>query len=99
MQHLPHTTLAGILLRDRFGGRVGIDRHGAPIVDYHLSRYDAAHLRRGIAAGAELLEAAGAPQLWLPVPRAINHPPRPAPARARCRPRLAPARVGARART
>ena len=81
MQHLPHTTLAGILLRDRFGGRVGIDRDGAPVVDYHLSRYDAAHLRRGIAAGAELLEAAGAREIWLPVARDISY--RPGATRAR----------------
>jgi len=81
MTRLPRTALAGILLRDRFGGRVSIDRDGVPIVDYRLSRYDAGHLRRAIAAGAEVLEAAGAREIWLPLARSISY--RPGPRRAR----------------
>ena len=77
MARLPRTALAGILLRDRFGGRVRVDRDGVPIVDYRLSRYDAAHLRRAIAAGAEVLEAAGAREIWLPLARAISYRPGP----------------------
>jgi choline dehydrogenase-like flavoprotein len=75
MRRLPRTALAGILLRDRFGGRVRVDRDGAPVIDYRLSRYDAAHLRRAIAGGAELLEAAGAREIWLPLARAISYRP------------------------
>jgi choline dehydrogenase-like flavoprotein len=75
MGRLPHTALVGILLRDRFGGRVSVDRSGAPIVDYRLSHYDARHLRRAIAAAAELLEAAGARQVWLPHARALSYRP------------------------
>jgi long-chain-alcohol oxidase len=60
---------------------VSVDRDGAPVVDYRLSRYDAVHLRRAIAAGAEVLEAAGAREIWLPLARSISY--RPGPPRAR----------------
>ena len=75
MARLPRTALVGILLRDRFGGRVTVDRDGNAIVDYRVSRYDAAHLRRAIAAAAELLEAAGAREIWVPLARLITYRP------------------------
>ena len=75
MGTLPKTGLVGILLRDRFGGRVRIDRDGAAVIDYRLSRYDRAHLRRAIAAAAEVLEAAGARKIWLPLARAVTYTP------------------------
>jgi choline dehydrogenase-like flavoprotein len=75
MAKLPQTALVGILLRDRFGGRVRVDRDGAAVVDYRLSRYDRAHLRRAIATAAELLEAAGAREIWLPLARDVHYRP------------------------
>ena len=75
MAKLPQTGLVGILLRDRFGGRVRVDRDGAAVVDYRLSRYDRAHLRRAIAAAAEVLEAAGARDIWLPLARDVSYRP------------------------
>jgi long-chain-alcohol oxidase len=75
MSRLPKTGLVGILLRDRFGGRVRTDREGNPVIDYRLSRYDRAHLRRAIAAAAEVLEAAGAREIWLPLARAVAYRP------------------------
>ena len=75
MARLPRTALAGILLRDRFGGRVSVDRDGNPVVDYRLSRYDRAHLRRAIAGAAEVMEAAGAREIWLPLARAVRYRP------------------------
>jgi long-chain-alcohol oxidase len=75
MATLPRTGLAGLLLRDRFGGRVRVDRNGDPVVEYRLSRYDAAHMRSAISAGAELLEAAGAREIWLPLARAVSYRP------------------------
>jgi long-chain-alcohol oxidase len=75
MAKLPQTGLVGILLRDRFGGRVRVDRDGAAVVDYRLSRYDRLHLRRAIAAAAELLEAAGARDIWLPLARDVSYRP------------------------
>lgn len=75
MGRLPRTALCGILLRDRDGGTVGVDRDGTPVVDYRLSRYDAAHVRRALEAGAELLEAAGAREIWVPLARWISYRP------------------------
>jgi choline dehydrogenase-like flavoprotein len=75
MAQLPRTGLVGILLRDRFGGRVNVDRDGAAVVHYRLSSYDRTHLRRAIAAAAELLEAAGAQDIWLPLARSISYTP------------------------
>ena len=75
MGRLARTALCGILLRDRFGGRVRVDREGCPVVDYRVSRYDAGHLRRALAAAAELLEAAGAREIWPPLARWISYKP------------------------
>jgi choline dehydrogenase-like flavoprotein len=82
MTRLSQTTLCGILLRDRDGGRVRVDRAGNPIVRYRLSRYDARHLRRAFAAAGELLEAAGAKEISLPLARRVAYRPGPG-ARAR----------------
>ena len=57
---LPRLGFAGILLRDRDGGQVRVTRDGQPLVRYALSGYDAGHLRAGVAAGAQIMEAAGA---------------------------------------
>ncbi len=81
MSQLPRTALVGILLRDRFGGRVSVDAQGNPVVDYRLSRYDAGHLRRAFDAAGELLEAAGAREIWAPLARFISY--RPGAARTR----------------
>jgi choline dehydrogenase-like flavoprotein len=75
MARLERTALCGILLRDRFGGRVSVDRDGCPVVDYRVSRYDAAHLRQALARAAELLEAAGAREIWAPLARWIAYKP------------------------
>ena len=57
---LPHTGVVGVLLRDRDGGEVEVNRDGRPRVRYRLSDYDARHLRAGLSGGAKILEAAGA---------------------------------------
>lgn len=77
MTRLSQTTLCGILLRDREGGRVRVDRAGHPVVRYRLSRYDAGHLRRAFVAAAELLEAAGAKEIALPAARRVAYRPGP----------------------
>jgi long-chain-alcohol oxidase len=60
MQAMSHLVAFGVLLRDRDGGEVRIDRDGEPVVRYKLSAYDTRHLRVGIEGAAELHEAAGA---------------------------------------
>ncbi|HET9386215.1 MAG TPA: GMC family oxidoreductase [Gemmatimonadales bacterium] len=73
MASLPRTALIGILLRDRYGGRVSVDRDGIPVVDYHLSRYDRVHMRKAIASASQVIEAAGAREVWLPLARDIRY--------------------------
>jgi choline dehydrogenase-like flavoprotein len=75
MTRLPNVTLVGILLRDRDGGRVTVDAEGQPVVRYRPSAYDLGHLRRGIAAAGELLEAAGAREIWSPQSRFVSYQP------------------------
>ena len=64
MQALSHTVVFGVLLRERDGGEVRVDRAGQPVVRYRLSDYDTRHLRVGIDGGAQLHEAAGARRIY-----------------------------------
>lgn len=64
MRELPRTSLVGVLLRDRYGGRVTVSRTGAPVVQYAVSRYDQRHVRQGVAGAARVLLAAGATDLY-----------------------------------
>ena len=64
MGEMRFTGVVGIIVRDRDAGEVRVGRDGRPIVRYHLSGYDARHLRAGIEGGARILEAAGAQHVW-----------------------------------
>lgn len=64
IDRLRNTTLIGLLLRDRDHGRVAVTRSGRPRVHYDLSKYDAAHMHRGLLGGAEVLAAAGATEIF-----------------------------------
>jgi choline dehydrogenase-like flavoprotein len=75
MTRFPHMTVVGVLLRDRDGGRITIDRQGLPVIDYRLSRYDTAHIRRGMREAARVLLAAGARELFTGQTRWVNHRP------------------------
>jgi hypothetical protein len=57
-----------VLVRDRSTGRVGVDRNGAPVVEYRPGRQERELLRHGIAAASRVLLAAGARELL-----ALNH--------------------------
>jgi long-chain-alcohol oxidase len=63
---LSNTMAIGVLLRDRDGGRVTLDREGNPVVHYALSKFDHAHLRHGFIGAARILESAGARQVFSP---------------------------------
>lgn len=63
---LANTTAIGVLLRDRDGGRVVLDKDGNPVARYALSAFDRGHLRRGFTAAAQILEAAGARRIYSP---------------------------------
>ncbi len=60
---LGHTSVVGVLLRDRDPGRVKVTRDGRPKVHYHLSDFDAAHARAGVQGAAKVLAQAGAREL------------------------------------
>lgn len=60
MATLPHLANVLVLTRDRFGGRVRVDRRGQPVIAYTLHPHDAAHVRRGILEGLKVHRAAGA---------------------------------------
>jgi choline dehydrogenase-like flavoprotein len=62
-QQLSHSSIAGVLLRDRDCGRVTVNRAGQPKVDYELSDYDVGHLRTALKGAARVLAAAGAREL------------------------------------
>jgi choline dehydrogenase-like flavoprotein len=64
LARLGHTSIVGVLLRDREAGRVAVSRAGRPRVHYDLSPYDADHVRRGLAGAAEVLAAAGAEEIF-----------------------------------
>ena len=55
-----------VLTRDRDGGRVRTDRHGAPLIDYRLSAFDRKSMLAGVRAAAEIHVAAGAHTVYLP---------------------------------
>ena len=55
-----------VLTRDRDGGRVRVDKQGAPLIDYRLSAYDQAHMLAGVRGAAEIHAAAGAHTIYLP---------------------------------
>jgi long-chain-alcohol oxidase len=61
---LSHMTVMGMTVRDRDAGEVKVGRDGEPVVRYRLPPQDAAHLRRGVEAGAELLESVGAERIF-----------------------------------
>jgi choline dehydrogenase-like flavoprotein len=55
-----------VLTRDRDGGRVRLDPHGMPLIDYALSPFDRANMLEGVRAAAEIHVAAGAEAVYLP---------------------------------
>lgn len=55
-----------VLTRDRDGGRVRLDRQGAPLIDYTLSDFDRATMLAGVRAAAHIHVAAGAHTVYLP---------------------------------
>ncbi len=63
-EQLGHSSIVGILLRDRDSGRVSVNRQGQPKVDYELSDYDVGHLRTALQGAAQVLAAAGAREMF-----------------------------------
>ena len=66
LARISSTVGIGVLLRDRNGGRVTVDRDGNPVAHYALSGFDRDHLRLGFHGAARILEAAGARLIFSP---------------------------------
>ena len=64
LARLGHTSIVGVLLRDRDAGRVAVSRAGHPRVHYELSDFDVRHVRAGLIGAARVLAAAGATELF-----------------------------------
>ena len=64
LSKLGHVGLAGVLLRDRDPGQVAVGRDGKPRVHYELSDYDVSHVQQAFRGAAQLLEAAGAKDVF-----------------------------------
>ncbi len=65
----------GILLRDHESGQVRVDKHGQPFYEYRLSPYDRAHMRRGVEAATQVLEAIDAEEIIAPSAQWISYRP------------------------
>lgn len=66
ISQMSHMANALAITRDYYGGRIKLDKHGQPVLDYRLHPYDRAHLQRGVL---ELLKIHHATQ-----PKAIFSP-------------------------
>jgi long-chain-alcohol oxidase len=75
MEGLSNLGGVGILLRDRDGGEVRVGRDGEPVVRYKLSEYDTRHMRTGIDAAAQVLEASGARKVFSSHSRYVGYEP------------------------
>jgi choline dehydrogenase-like flavoprotein len=70
MSRMRHLGATIVLTRDRDGGHVTTDAAGRAVLHYRLSRYDRAHVLRGIVEAARIHLAAGAEAVHFPHNRA-----------------------------
>src|SRR4051795_9240603 len=75
MEGLSHTALVGMTVRDHGGGEVRVGKDGEPVIRYRLDARDAAHLRRGLDAAAEMLETIGAQRIFSSHARYVGYDP------------------------
>lgn len=62
----PFVGFCGVLPRDSSAGRIRIGKDGSPIIDYVLSADDERRIREGVIRAAQVLEAAGAREIFSP---------------------------------
>lgn len=62
----PFVGFCGVLPRDSSSGRIRIGKDGSPIIDYVLSADDARRIVEGVIRAAQVLEAAGAREIFAP---------------------------------
>lgn len=66
MTHYDHMAGAIVLLHDDGRGRVTVDRHGLPAIEYWPSSLDQAKFKKGLITLARIYFAAGARQVLIP---------------------------------
>ncbi len=78
MRSYRHLAQVGLMVSDSsrgrvrmVGGRVGAGRFGRPLITYDLDQRDLGRFRTGIARMRELLESAGAREVYLPLPEGV----------------------------
>lgn len=74
-QKFSNLSFVAVLPRDRVPGRVRLTRDGAPSIDYRLSPEDDRRLTEGVIKGAEVLEAAGAREIFTLQPQLFSYVP------------------------
>jgi len=82
MRRYRHIVPLGILLRDHESGQVRIDKCGESVIDYRLSPYDRAHMRKGIEAATQALEAIDVEEIIAPTTQWLSYRPAVAGSRA-----------------
>lgn len=66
-----------VLPRDKTAGRIKLSKDGAPSIDYRLRKDDDRRIAEGVIKGAQVLEAAGARQIFSLHPQFISYTPGP----------------------
>jgi choline dehydrogenase-like flavoprotein len=75
MGRLNHMSNVIVLTRDRYGGRVTVDKQGDPVLHYKLHPYDARHLMKGLLEAIRVHLAAGAVEVSSPHNRQLVYRP------------------------
>lgn len=70
---LNHMANIIVITRDRYGGRVTVDKDGEPVLHYSLHPHDARHLMRGTLEALRIHHAAGAVEVSSPHNDQIVH--------------------------
>ncbi len=79
MANYRHLAQFGVMVSDRSRGSVRLPRRGPPLIRYDIVEEDVAKFRVGLARLDELFRAAGAREVYLPLPAGVS------PERARAR--------------
>jgi choline dehydrogenase-like flavoprotein len=76
MERVAHLANIIVLARDKHAGKVTVDRHGEPRLEYRLAKDDAQRLLQGASEALRVLAAAGAMEVVSPHQRNLAFRPR-----------------------
>jgi choline dehydrogenase-like flavoprotein len=75
MLNIAHFAPFIALVRDKYTGRIVLDKQNQPIIQYNLHNYDKNHLVRGLEEAVKLHVAAGATEIITPHTQALRFNP------------------------